>query len=168
MAVIEPNGAAYFVVFAVLIVFVVLFTKEGNQTFMEVTGWLGVFREEVILVVLVLLFVMMIIKTYNLDMDITPQKGKTVRVVTVEGFDADGSESFCQKYQSTPHLLHEECKKFGEQSCNVPPCCVWLNGEQCVAGNRFGPTYYSDDEGNDIKVNFFHHQRKCRGLCPSE
>ena len=164
---VQMNNSAYVLVFAVMLTVVVVFTKEGSDLFKEVTGWLGVFRAEVLLVIVVLLIVMMIINIYNLDMNPVTAEGKTVRKVTVvEGFDADGSSSFCAKYQSDPHELHKQCQKFDKDSCNIPQCCIWLNGTKCVGGNEHGPTFHSDDDGEDVNIDYFHHQGRCRGNCP--
>ena len=161
------NSTAQVLVFAVMLVLVVVFTKQGNALFVDVTQWLGVFRSEVLLVVVVLLIVMMIINMYHIDMNPVKGEGKTVRQVTVvEGFDASGSSSFCMKYQTDPHELHKQCQKFDKDSCNIPQCCIWLNGTKCVGGNKHGPTFYSDDNGEDVNIDYFHHQGRCRGNCP--
>lgn len=161
----KANGAFYFILFASLLVLAVIFTKEGGLLFKEVTGWLGNFWEEVFLVVIVLLIVMMLISTYNIDMDVgsNGRERKLVRQVTVEGFN--GAESFCEKYLGKPDLLHEKCQTFNRDSCNATSCCVWLNSEKCVGGNKFGPTYYSDDNMDDISVNHYYHRNLCRGDC---
>ena len=162
----RANGAFYFILFATLLVVAVVFTKEGGMLFRDVTSWLGVFWEEVFLVVVVLLIVMMLITTYNINMDVgkNGRPKQLVRQVTVEGFS--GAESFCDKYLSKPDLLHEKCQAFNRDSCNATSCCVWLNSEQCVGGNKFGPTYYSDENLDDISVNHYHHRNVCRGNCP--
>lgn len=160
----KPNGPMYFIIFAVLLIIVVVFTKEGNEAFIMISSWFGIFSEEVLLVVVVLLIVMMLINTYNIDMNLdTNGTRKLVREVTVEGFE--GSQSFCDKYQNNPHTLHKKCQQFNEQSCNAPDCCVWINSERCVGGNKFGPTFYSDEDKNDIEIDHFHHKGQCRGNC---
>lgn len=160
----QANGIMYFVIAVTLLVMIVVFTKEGNEIFMNVTSWLGVFREEVLLVVVVLLIVMMVINMYNIDMN--PEMGvrHNIRTVTVEGFE--GADDFCSKYLSDPLELHNKCTQFNKDSCNATGCCVWLNSEKCVGGNRFGPTYYSDENLNDIKVSHYHHKWRCSGNCP--
>jgi predicted membrane protein len=162
----KANPAFYFVLFATLLVVAVVFTKEGGSLFADITSWLGIFWEEVFLVVIVLLIVMMLISTYNINMNVgrNGRPRQLVRQVTVEGFS--GAESFCEKYLGKPDLLHEKCQAFNRDSCNATSCCVWLNSEKCVGGNKFGPTYYSDDNLDDIDVNHFHHKNVCRGNCP--
>lgn len=163
----KANGAFYFILFATLLVLAVVFTKEGGMLFKDITSWLGVFWEEVFLVVIVLLIVMMLISTYNIDMDVTTngRPRQLVRQVTVEGMT--GAQSFCDKYLGKPNLLHEKCQAFNKDSCNATSCCVWLNSEKCVGGNKFGPTYYSDENLNDIDVHHYHHKNVCRGNCPT-
>jgi len=162
----QANGAFYFILFATLLIMSVVFTKEGGVLFNEITSWLGIFWEEVFLVVIVLLIVMMIITTYNINMDIDKngRPRQLVRQVIVEGFK--GPEAFCDKYLSDPNVLHEKCQAFNKDSCNATSCCIWLNSEKCVGGNKFGPTYYSDDNLNDINVKHYHHKGICRGDCP--
>lgn len=165
---VQMNQPAYVLVFAIMLVLVVVFTKQGNELFIDTLGWFGFFQTEVLLVVVVLLIVMMIINIYNIDMNPIKGEGKTVREVTiVEGFDPDGSSSFCKKYQSNPHELHKQCQKFDKNACNIPQCCILLNGTNCVAGNKHGPTFYTDDDGKDIDIGYYHHQGTCRGVnCP--
>ena len=163
---VEANGIMYFLIAATMLTVIVVFTKEGNELFREITGWLGIFREEVLLVVVVMLIVMMIININNIDMNPPTGPRKEVRNIVVEGFTPE--KDFCGKYVADPDVLHEKCTQFNEDSCNATSCCVWLNSEKCVGGNKFGPTYYSDDNMEDIKVRHYHHQWRCRGDCEED
>ena len=94
------------------------------------------------------------------------QKVVTVdEVVTIESFDSDFSDGLCEKHSDEPHEIEEKCKALTEDNCNSTSCCVWLNGEKCVSGNRHGPTYHTDGD-KDIDVSYFHHKNTCTGDCP--
>jgi len=93
------------------------------------------------------------------------------RVVTIETFDDNNdshSEAFCKKYQPQPHKLREHCKNLGVRGCHVPRCCVLLNGEECVPGDRNGPSFRTHF-GEAINAKYFYFQGKCITLgekCP--
>lgn len=61
-------------------------------------------------------------------------------------------ESLCSLYASKPTELNSKCNSLTETNCNTTSCCVWLNGEKCVAGNSQGPTFLTTNGKNiDIK-----------------
>ena len=75
---------------------------------------------------------------------------------------------FCTKYKSTPHKLKKHCKILGKDGCHIPDCCVLINNEECVPGNKKGPTYLSKN-GKPIIINFWEHNNTCyngREKCP--
>lgn len=167
---IKANSSALVLLSAVLLIILVVFTKQGNETFKKFTGLFGELSKEILLVVIVLLLVMMIININEIDMNAEPQrKGTETRQIIVEGFDglnsndSDGSKSFCEKYQSDLTVLDKQCQKFNKDACNIPSCCVWLNGEKCVSGSISGPTFKSDKDDNDIEIKNYYHQGQCYG-----
>ena len=62
-------------------------------------------------------------------------------------------ESICSVYSSKPAELNSKCGSLTETNCKTTSCCVWLNGETCVAGNALGPTFLTKNGKNiDVKT----------------
>jgi hypothetical protein len=178
---IRLNSPVYVLISGILLIFLAIFTKQGNKTFNSLTSMFGELSKEILLVVVVLLIVIMIINIYDLDMDIYNYKtngnarGKVIEKRVVEGLsgvsnvpslntdDKYGTQSFCEKYQSDPVEMDKRCQKLNKNSCIIPSCCIWLNDKKCVSGGISGPTFTTDDNDNDIEVNNFTFQGKCYG-----
>ena len=77
-------------------------------------------------------------------------------VPRIENFatDAITGESICSLYSSKPAELNSKCGSLTETNCNATSCCVWLNGETCVAGNAQGPTFLTKN-GKTIDVKTY-------------
>ena len=110
-----------------------------------------------------------------LGVNFNPVVNKEIKkVVTIEAFNSDNKKennlplmndndsAFCDM---EPDKIHEQCKKLSSKSCALPRCCVLLNGEKCVGGDRFGPTFHTQN-GKEHTVNFYHHKTTCHGNCP--
>jgi hypothetical protein len=102
--------------------------------------------------------------------------------IIIEGFDENtrvskfdtivknNTSNFCEKLKGNSHLIEEECNKQSDSRCKLRSCCVLIhsnNENKCVSGNRLGPTYHTDDNGNDLNIDFYYYHNKCYGnLCP--
>jgi len=76
-------------------------------------------------------------------------------VPRIENFSTNAitGESICSVYSSKPAELNSKCGSLTETNCNTTSCCVWLNGETCVAGNAQGPTFLTKNGKNiDVKT----------------
>jgi len=148
----------------------------------EVRRWLGKEAVSIVMVSLIMFGVVLLIKRFDIDMDVSKTNGQPVRVVTVEGLDnlstdanmdmdmnINESESFCDKYKSQPSELDAKCAGLTEKSCDATSCCVFINGERCVAGNKNGPMFRTSAETNEnIDIKHYKHKGVCYGNCPSE
>jgi hypothetical protein len=73
------------------------------------------------------------------------------------------NESFCQTYLGNSAELEPACNQLTETNCANVSCCVFMKngkGGKCVAGDSMGPTYKTDNDGKEIKMNGFHHLGK--------
>ena len=120
------------------------------------------------IITVVVLFISLLTLFSILQVNFNPVVNKHVqKVVTVESFeDSDSPESLCVQYADKPHKIHQKCRELSEAACNIPSCCVWLNGKRCVGGGTRGPTFHTEN-GEDIEVDYFHLKNKCRGKCPN-
>lgn len=75
----------------------------------------------------------------------------------------DSTQSLCDKYQGQSHKIEELCSNMSNSKCSYMPCCVLasLNGkEQCVSGDKHGPTYHTDEKGNMFHLDYYYYQNK--------
>ena len=92
-----------------------------------------------------------------------PSKKQIGKVVTIETFGS------CNQYKSTPDKLDKECKTLDKNSCNAVSCCVFLNGKECIAGDKHGPTYLGTED-NPTPIEYYYHKNTCypgSGICPT-
>ena len=91
--------------------------------------------------------------------DNTKDNAKEV-TLSSKSFDA----TFCDNH-SEPDKLHDQCNKLmkTKDSCNLPHCCVWAgytnNKEECVGGDKDGPTYHQSDNSS-TQLKEYHHRGK--------
>ena len=67
---------------------------------------------------------------------------------------ATSAASFCDVYKNNPSELEKKCNTFNKSACGSSSCCVWLNGEKCVAGDGNGPTFHTSSSGKPINVDY--------------
>jgi len=71
-------------------------------------------------------------------------------------------EDICTKYAGDSKSIDAKCKLLDNDNCNLPDCCILLNGTKCIAGNIRGPSYLTD-QGNKIDYNYYLYKNKCYG-----
>jgi hypothetical protein len=71
-------------------------------------------------------------------------------------------ESLCSIYSSKPEELNTKCGELTEKNCNTTSCCLWLNGQSCVAGNANGPTFRTKG-GKNIDVKYYSYKNNLVG-----
>jgi len=72
-------------------------------------------------------------------------------------------DAFCESHRGKSGVLEDSCGKLTEKNCNSTSCCVWASPGKCVAGNKNGPTFNSDDRGKTIELDYYYYQNKCYG-----
>ena len=80
------------------------------------------------------------------------------------------SDSFCETYgPGSGSDLNVECNKLTAENCNQTKCCIFLNGQKCVAGNQAGPSVTVDaSTGEDIDYTYYSYKNTCYGSCDNE
>jgi len=127
--------------------------------------------------VIVIFALIIFIDLSNINLNPEEQTNKKViQVVNIEALTPKKEESdtsinlnpisdFCK---SSSDSLKESCSKLTKKNCNSTTCCVMLNGEKCVVGNKDGPIFKTE-LGKDIAVDYYYYQNKCYGNnCPSK
>lgn len=71
-------------------------------------------------------------------------------------------EDICTKYAGDSKSIDAKCKMLDNDNCNLPDCCILLNGTKCIAGDIKGPSYLTD-QGNKIDYNYYLYKNKCYG-----
>ena len=93
--------------------------------------------------------------------------------IDMNEFDAQRipEDSFCKLVgDDNLHSLDKDCNKLSRTNCSKVKCCGYLNGEKCVQGGQFGPTWRSDSDGNEIDIDtYFYMNKPCIGPgCPKD
>lgn len=107
---------------------------------------------DIILVVLLLFLLTVYIITNNITFPKSHPRLK--EIVVMETFDAAppavGAEALCSSTIGNSSKRNEGCKALSESQCELAHCCVWAKPKgakadklktECLAGNKFGPTY---------------------------
>jgi hypothetical protein len=78
-------------------------------------------------------------------------------------------KSFCSFGSDDLQKLESQCNTLTKDNCSKVSCCGYLNGEKCVNGNQFGPTYRSEKNGKTINIDTYYYMNKCLGPgCPKK
>lgn len=117
----------------------------------------------VVYMCVIILLVIMLIKLEGLDM--TPEKHRELdQVITIEGLtNLDRKRGFCKNNQTDAAKLEKGCNNLSRDNCNTVNCCVYLNGSKCVAGDKTGPTFSTDNSGKTVDVDTYYFRNKCHG-----
>lgn len=69
----------------------------------------------------------------------------------------------CDTLKGDSTKIESYCTTLGKGKCKIQDCCVLLGSDnepenqRCVAGNKSGPTYKTDEEGNDIEYDEYYY-----------
>lgn len=71
-------------------------------------------------------------------------------------------DAFCPTYGKNPAELNNKCSILTSENCNATDCCIWVNGNKCIAGNETGPT---DISVNQQDYDYYSYKYQCYGSC---
>ena len=71
------------------------------------------------------------------------------------------SDPFCELYSGTSRL-NDQCGKLTADSCNLTDCCVYVNGNKCMAGDVKGPT---NNSSFNKDADYYLYKYQCYGNC---
>ena len=81
----------------------------------------------------------------------------------------------CDSLSSDPAAVEKYCSTLNPELCKYKKCCILgsnKSGEKdttkCVVGDSTGPTYQSDDNGNEVNFDYYYYENKCYGNCPDK
>lgn len=79
--------------------------------------------------------------------------------------EMDSANSFCKSHDnlSSANKLEKSCNGLTDENCKSVSCCVLLNGNKCVAGGKYGPTFKTETNGSKRNVDYYYYQKKCYG-----
>jgi len=80
------------------------------------------------------------------------------------------SDSFCQSHLGKSATLETSCGQLTEDACQQTSCCVLTtlanNKSRCKAGDKNGPTFKKDKDGNLISMDAYYYQGIKRDVVP--
>ncbi len=97
--------------------------------------------------------------------DLTAPAVNTVAPTCLDGSFFIGnsfSDAFCEVNSGN---LNAKCGTLTADNCNQTNCCVWANGQKCVAGSALGP---SSVNGFRNDADYYSHKYQCYGNCGDE
>jgi hypothetical protein len=71
-------------------------------------------------------------------------------------------DAFCPTYGKNLNDLNNKCSILTAENCNATDCCIWVNGNKCIAGNATGP---SDISVNQQDYDYYSYKYQCYGSC---
>ena len=102
--------------------------------------------------------------------------GKVVTIETLENSTDDlpnksMSKTACETYKHNHPLREDFCKNLASNECNASSCCIRLNNNDCVAGDKQGPIYLTSEPNSKtpIVIEYYHYKNNCykgQGNCP--
>lgn len=122
-----------------------------------------------ILFFLLLMVVYMIVVTVKNGSDKVESNGekKTIKTIVLETFLGD---DFCAAHSGNSQYLNESCSKLNKNMCMSTDCCVYTkyDGEKvgkCVAGDKNGPTYLTnEDDETPMEMEYYYYKKKKLGV----
>ena len=116
--------------------------------------------------------------SFKTKTDVHHKTKKVIIYETMENMNENASDSVetdtnvsgdkCDELHGKSHDIETYCEDLHPRLCKQKKCCV-LGKEsetgtmKCVAGSKTGPTYHTDEEGNDINLDYYYYQGKCYG-----
>ena len=79
------------------------------------------------------------------------------------------TDSFCQSHLGKSAELETSCNQLTEDGCQQTSCCVLINSSgtnRCMAGDKNGPTFKKDKDGNLISMDSYYYQGIKRDVVP--
>jgi hypothetical protein len=70
-------------------------------------------------------------------------------------------QGICEKYQADKVGREHACSSLDINTCASTTCCVAIGGNQCVAGNQYGPAFPKTSA-----PDYYYFQGQCYGNCP--
>jgi hypothetical protein len=65
---------------------------------------------------------------------------------------SDYKDDFCKSDDLA--VIENKCSSLSKETCNIPTCCILINGTRCIAGDVKGPSFFTDHD-------FFYYRNKC-------
>lgn len=128
---------------------------------------------DIILMVLLMIIILIVVTIYNIKL--FDDNNENVKKITEKVFFYEGlknmiqdndliqpsHENICDTLQGKSHEIEKMCSGMSKSKCPYLPCCVLAsfsneNTPKCVSGNSSGPTYHTDDDGNNINVDYYY------------
>ena len=122
----------------------------------------------IIIVVCVIIGLLVLFSLLGINFEDSNKKkdiSKIITIETIDNFNTPMNDSFCNTYKSNPSKLNKKCKELTNNNCMNINCCILANGKKCMAGNKGGPIFYSDEMNNKINIDYYYYKQKCIGKC---
>lgn len=118
---------------------------------------------DIFIMVIIMFFIKMFLVLNNITLfsDNNNNKNNPGININIEPFTK--YDKFCEKFKGNSKDLEEHCNNMSNNNCKQLDCCVLLkpsNGNElkCVSGDKYGPTYQSDEFNKNIDYDYYMHK----------
>lgn len=129
----------------------------------DIGGFLQQYGKIIIYIAIIIMLLLTMIQLKDWDMS-GYDNATLEKVITIEKLtNLDRSNGFCKTNDSNAAVLEKKCNQLSKKNCNIVKCCVHLNDTKCVAGDKNGPTFSTDDKDKKIDIDTYYFRNKCYG-----
>ena len=126
------------------------------------------FKNDYILSILniciILITLIVLLDIFNIELKENINKENiNKKIVYFENFKSS-QDKLINKINKDPYDKHILCNNMTNNTCKKSSFCVLLNNNKCVGGDKFGPTYLTNNNKN-VDFKYYIHQNKCYGEC---
>ncbi len=140
---------------------------------------------KVFIIAFLILSLIVFVNSLGLNLNGEPKQKKLLQVVTVETtiptpiiesldnlststpISTSKSQAFCDVYKGSSGSLDKSCNRLTKDNCNETSCCIWSSNNKCAAGTVDGPTFSTNTNSKNKKLDYYLFQGKCYGSnCP--
>lgn len=78
----------------------------------------------------------------------------------------NGRNYLCKKNE-TSNDKENMCNTLSQTNCKNIDCCILLSNNKCVLGDKSGPIFKTDENDENINIDYYYYKGKCYGeSCP--
>jgi hypothetical protein len=115
-------------------------------------------------VCIILITIIVLLDIFNIELKENINKENINKeIIYFENFKSSHDE-LINKMNQEPYDKDNICKNMTNNTCKKSSFCVLLNNNKCVGGDKFGPTYLTNNNKN-VDFKYYIHQNKCYGEC---
>ena len=106
--------------------------------------------ENILIFIIIMLFLLTLFSILGITFSENQTTKKIKKTISIEGMrdsvDGDIHEDKYNVYTNHPDEVDKMDNHLTEINCKISSGCGWVNKENCVGGDKFGPTYHPEKQ----------------------